>query len=73
MALEDLLQQARQHLERVQQLGSAEALHDPVVRGALAAVLCLLFLLLLLKPTGSKPQQGKGGDGRTGRWTAPAS
>lgn len=69
MALEQLLQQARQHLEHLKQLGSPqEALQDPLVRGALAALLCLLFLLLLLKPTDTKEKQGKGGDGQGGRW-----
>lgn len=66
MALEQLLQQARQQLEHLRQLESPqEVLHDPLVRGAVAAVLCLLFLLLLLKPTGTKEQQ-KGGSGRRG-------
>ncbi|PRW57707.1 Cytochrome b5 [Chlorella sorokiniana] len=61
MALEQLLQQARQQLERLQQLGSPqEVLHDPLVRGVIAAVLCLLFLLLLLQPSGTKEKQSKG-------------
>ena len=74
MALEQLLQQARQQLEHLRQLESPqEVLHDPLVRGAVAAVLCLLFLLLLLKPSASNEQQGKGGSGRQGRWRPPGT
>ena len=74
MALQQALDRVQQELQRVQQLGSpAEALQDPLVRGALAVVLCLLFILLLLKPTGSNAQQSKGGDTRRGRWAPGAS
>ncbi len=73
MALEQLLQQVRQQVEHLKQLNDPqEVLQDPLVRGVLAAVLCLLFLLLLLKPSGPKEQQSKGGDGRGPPMAAPS-
>lgn len=70
--MEGLLQQLQQHWTAIQQAGSLqEALADPLAKGAVAAVLALLLLLLVFKPSGSKSDQGNGGDAgamRGPRW-----